>query len=457
MTRPAYSRDDQPSDGDTPNWVRWLHGDDSTIVPRPKPARDSQRDSTQPPRDRAFPFHSRTRHPASKGRKTGWTGLWYFSTLLISLLFLYWLVQVAFLGSERETARKTLRTPQPSPKLKDSKTANPVLLASNTETAPPVNVESTIPLPPLPEPTSDPLVVPPPPPTQIELPMVELPRVELPQAPIFKPEPPLDLEPQADDYYTLEHPPFLALHLRGETPMLRNWKNLALLAATIMIVQPPVVQAQDTTAADIKSLLTQIESLRTTMQASTEGISKDIGTVKQDLTQANKSLSSVTADISSVKKDIATLAGNGLKQQMELQKTNDRLALVEKQLNSLSTELDSLKNQPSQPAPGLDKASVEEIRRKLAMIEQGLTKLQNKERISLSAPTTGRVVLINLYDEDLLFVINKTPHRVQANSSLPLEVPAGTLAYEVISGTWGRRAENTISLAANETFTLTAR
>ena len=79
--------------------------------------------------------------------------------------------------------------------------------------------------------------------------------------------------------------------------------------------------------------------------------------------------------------------------------------------------------------------------------------------MSPSVPTsTGRVVLVNLYPEELLFRINDKNYRVAPGTNLPVEnVPAGTFTYEVISGFYGLLKHSTSPLASNETFTLTAR
>jgi hypothetical protein len=99
-----------------------------------------------------------------------------------------------------------------------------------------------------------------------------------------------------------------------------------------------------------------------------------------------------------------------------------------------------------------------------ASIEEAIRKLRATEpttgRIALSPPpSTGRVVLSNMYHEVMLFVINDKSHRVAPGAMAVLDnIPAGALSYEAISPTWGLvRARSTATLPANETFTLTAR
>ena len=100
--------------------------------------------------------------------------------------------------------------------------------------------------------------------------------------------------------------------------------------------------------------------------------------------------------------------------------------------------------------------TLEEIRSRLEQIEKSLK--NGTSRFAMSPPATSRVLLVNLYPEELLFTVNGRPYPVPPNTTMPLEnqMP-GALTYEVISRTWGLRAANTTTLRPNETFTLTAR
>ena len=99
---------------------------------------------------------------------------------------------------------------------------------------------------------------------------------------------------------------------------------------------------------------------------------------------------------------------------------------------------------------------LEEIRSRLEQIEKSLK--NGTSRVAMTPPATSRVLLVNLYPEELLFTVNGRPYRVPPNATMPLEgqMP-GALSYEVVSPTWGLRAANTTTLRPNETFTLTAR
>jgi hypothetical protein len=73
------------------------------------------------------------------------------------------------------------------------------------------------------------------------------------------------------------------------------------------------------------------------------------------------------------------------------------------------------------------------------------------------AAGVGRLVLSNLYMEDMLFIINGKAHRIAPGETMPIETfPAGPVTYEIVSPTWGLRARRTTTLAAGEKMTLTA-
>jgi hypothetical protein len=70
----------------------------------------------------------------------------------------------------------------------------------------------------------------------------------------------------------------------------------------------------------------------------------------------------------------------------------------------------------------------------------------------------GRLVLVNHYMEDMLFIINGKPHRIAPGKTVAFEAfPPGAITYEIVSPTWGLRARTTTTLAPGETITLTAR
>ena len=168
-------------------------------------------------------------------------------------------------------------------------------------------------------------------------------------------------------------------------------------------------------------------------------------------------------DLKKIGKDIDVLNDDGVKQRLGETKANAKIKQIEGALEKIRTELNVLRNrEPTIAKTGVDNGSVEEITTMLGSIAQALLKLQpSTNRIAMSSPSTsatGRVVLVNLYPEELLFVVNHKKYRVAPTASMPIDmVASGPLNYEVISGMWGLRAKNTTTLAPNETFTLTAR
>jgi hypothetical protein len=242
----------------------------------------------------------------------------------------------------------------------------------------------------------------------------------------------------------------------GDTPMMRNWKTLTLcsLMTTAIFVQTPAPVAAGGKEKD-KSLIERIDSLQETIKKSFEGVSADIGTIKTDLA-AQKS------DLKEIRDDMDTLKTDGLKYRADLSDANMKIKLMQATLKEIRADLDGLRTREPLPKSGLDKTSIDEIKVTLANIEQAILKLQpSSNRIALSppsSPATGRVMLVNVYPEELLFVVNQKTYRVAPGATMPLDgVPAGVLNYEVISGTWGLRARSTTNLAPGETFTLTAR
>lgn len=300
------------------------------------------------------------------------------------------------------------------------------------------------------------------------------PKFELPVPPPPIPEPPprpeLALPPVAFE------PPLPALPdkldplvyaLRGDSgdsPMLRNWKMLAfcsLMASAAPVLPPTPVFAQ---GVDESKVLERLDKLEKSITASIKALSDDVSGVRIELGKLKIDVADSKVDIDFVKKAVDSL---------KTEKLNLRIDL-EKQIASIRGDLEGLRNQirnlpsganPPIPAPPVtDKSGLDDIKAKLGSIEQAILKLQpSQNRIALAPPSpaaasTGRVLLINLHSEELLFVVNQKTHRVAPGASVPLDaVPSGSLSYEVLSPTWGLRARNTTSLAANETFTLTAR
>lgn len=385
-------------------------------------------------------------------------------------------------------------------------------LAEPPVALPPVDLPLVQAPPPVPTP---PAPVAPPPPAPVALPPVPVPLPPAPVAaaptsvplPMFPPLlPPVAIQPAK---LLPAEPPTVQVanttplvyreSTSGDTPMLRNWKTLALyslLTTTVFVQVPAPVAAGD---KDNKALLDRLDSLEKTIKKSAddrldldktvkksfddrlealdktikksfedridtlkETIKKSFDDVATDMGTIKTDLASQKGDLKKIRDDIDVVKDDSLKQRLQVADAHAKIKQMEGALEKIRIDLDLLRTrEPSPGKPALDKASVDEIKLKLGGIEQAILKLLplTTNRIAMSPPSlTGRVVLVNLYQEELLFVVNQKPYRVAPGANLPVEnVPAGVVNYEVISGTWGLRARTTTNLAANETFTLTAR
>jgi hypothetical protein len=202
----------------------------------------------------------------------------------------------------------------------------------------------------------------------------------------------------------------------GDTPMIRTWKTLA-IAALLAAAAPPMASAGGAAGdADLKK--------------SIEELSKKLDALTKKVDAA--SFLSVT-EVADLKVKLAQMETEQLRQKMELQGLRDK------------------------PAAATDKALLD----RLSAIEKALAALDAAGRKSYSPPisgSAGRVLLVNLYSEEMLFIVNKLPYRVEPNRTMQLDgVGAGSVTYEVFSPTWGMRASRTTLLNPNETLTLTAR
>ncbi len=153
--------------------------------------------------------------------------------------------------------------------------------------------------------------------------------------------------------------------------------------------------------------------------------------------QTRKQLEELTKLVKSLKTDLADL--------------DTRLKKMESAVAALTKPTETKSYYP--PTNG---KTLEEINNKLDKI---LAKLQAPTtRISQYPPqTTGRIHLLNLLVEDVLFIVNNRNYRVPAGRSLMLEEQTpGTIFYEAWSDNRGRLRQSTFMLSPNQTMTLTA-
>ncbi|MFO0966690.1 MAG: hypothetical protein U0793_14045 [Gemmataceae bacterium] len=292
------------------------------------------------------------------------------------------------------------------------------------DVTPRIDVPAKIELPPVPPPM---LVAPP-----VELPPVDLPVIPSVEAP--KPVPPPAAAPQEVDEYPLV---FTRASASGETPMLRNWKMLAVYSLTVVVVsQPAPVVAQD-------ELGKRLDKIEASLKKSFEDLGGDVGSLKNQLTK--------------LQVDVAALQ---LDSKVRIDALESQVAKLQKEIDGLRKRLDSdLTRVGSSP---IDKAGFDDVKARLEGIEKairGLTPPASRTALSPGAApgAAGRVMFVNNYPEELLLVLNGRNFRVAPMTTLPIDgVPAGSLNYEVISPTWGLRARRSAALAGGETFTLTA-
>lgn len=320
----------------------------------------------------------------------------------------------------------------------------------------------------------EPLV--PPPPFPVETPPPPLPKVEPTQDLLLRPVPKVDAGIELPPLVPAPPPPLdvtrPVVNLEAfkevdsnplcytralpteDTPMLRNWKMLALYSLTVVTFAQPV----PVVAGDQKTLLDRFEKLEQSIVKSFENLGSDIKSLNNDLAHFKKELTKAQGEI-------GALQTESLDNKLKINGFGGKLDSLEKQVQKIGADLDALHrrldSEPRSTPPLIDKAAVEEVRLKLGAIEKAILSLQpTKERVALSpgvTTTTGRVMLVNNYPETLLFIINSREFRVPGMTTQPIDgVPAGNLEYEVISPTWGSRARRTTSLSNGETFTLTA-
>jgi hypothetical protein len=209
--------------------------------------------------------------------------------------------------------------------------------------------------------------------------------------------------------------------------------------ATIFAAGPAAAPAP---AGDAKGVKEQLTEIKEQLKALKDSLPESFKSVGKDIRALDKSIKDSKVDITLAQAAISTLQG---------------------QVSDLKTELDALKRRL--PAdlrlyPSTDKTSFDEIRTRLADMERMLARMQGQSRVAMSAPVgqTGRVLLVNSYPSEMLFVVNGQSQRVLPGGSVALEnVPAGAITYEAIAPSYGVVRSTTTSLAAGETLTLTAR
>lgn len=265
--------------------------------------------------------------------------------------------------------------------------------------------------------------------------------------------------------------------------MTHNWKMLtmytALSAATVFIAPQPIVfaQAQEKKAEvsdellkslqDISKRLDALEKKKTPTldtDAITEALRAEIRKLENGLlSELQSDIKGVKKSVDAIKTDVGTLQSEQLRQKLKIEQLAEEITLLKERLKTGPVV-------GTTPA-AVDKTMFEELGKSLKAIHDAITKLgPTEKRIMMSPPSTngtpniatpvtpsvGRVVLTNLYTDDLLFTVNGTPYRIAAKASKVVDVPTGTMTYEVFSSRWGMLERNTTAITAGDTFTLAA-
>jgi hypothetical protein len=257
----------------------------------------------------------------------------------------------------------------------------------------------------------------------------------------------------------------------GDSPMIRNWKTLtmySLLATAASLAPPPVVvQAQET-----KGLVDNSDALKK-LQKSVDALIERIDKLEKKPVTTDKdaiaevfrtelkkleegALGDIRKDMKKIREDLSTVQAEQVRQKRDIDELNSQLeSLRKKMLAAGSTPMKT---------PAIDKAFMEEFHSSMKALKDAIARLgPTKERTSAypngnATASTGQVVLVNMYNEDLLFILNGNGYSVPANSSKIVQaVPTGALSYQVHSERWGTLGNRTTSLAAGDTFTVTAR
>jgi hypothetical protein len=247
------------------------------------------------------------------------------------------------------------------------------------------------------------------------------------------------------------HDPVVFLHPcpspRGDSPMMRNWKMLTmyslLSAAAVSLAPPPVVafaedpKKEPAKVLDEKALKEISEAIRAELKKFEEG----------PLTKLDGKVEEIKTSVGTLKTDVAGLQAEQNRQKLQIEQQKMLIDLLAKKLEAA----------PSTPT--VDKDFVEAMKG----IKEVIARLAPaKERTMMSPPetgaaSTGRVMLVNFYDGELLFIINGATHRVPGGSWKAIEnFPAGPVNVEVAADRFGLFNRQVATLAPGKTYTLTA-
>jgi hypothetical protein len=232
---------------------------------------------------------------------------------------------------------------------------------------------------------------------------------------------------------------------RGDSPMIRNWKTLTMYsllsaAAVAFAPQPAVVFATE------KNLPTNADGQdKKLSDADKEAIA---GILRQELKKLEDGvLANLQKSVNALEGKVSDLQIEQLKHKLQIEQQKFLIDQLTKRLDAASA------------SPVVDKAMMDTLK----AIQDGIAKLAPTEKRSSAYPAngaatnTGRVMLVNNYSEDLLFIINGLRYRAPAHTSRLVEnIAVGPVNIEVAADRFGIFNRQAPTLAAGDTFTLTA-
>lgn len=244
--------------------------------------------------------------------------------------------------------------------------------------------------------------------------------------------------------------------------MINYWRGLpmfAILTAAALTIAPPSASAGGDKAPTLEEVNKTLQRLVDRVGALE---SKKLSKAEEDalaMIFRTELLKLETGILSELKKNVDKLGTDVAALQSEQAKQKAQLDAYKVLVDEMHKKL--LLGAPS-GSPAIDKAFMDELRAQFKMLNETLAKYgPTEKRVSAygNGATTGagRVMFVNMYNDDLLLILNGTPYRIPARSTRTVEgIPAGMLRYEIFSDRWGILERQAIPLAGGDTFTLTA-
>jgi hypothetical protein len=244
---------------------------------------------------------------------------------------------------------------------------------------------------------------------------------------------------------------------RGETPMIRNWNEIAKTTFLLTALATPAINLPAAVAQDYTE---QIKEINKNIKALSDKI--DAIKLEEKLTRIDEK---VTAAEKRLDEKITKIAIQAPEDSIEFKLLKAKVKVLEESLLAAMAK-NSVVAPPAPGAAGPVNANLEPIRAQLDAIVAALRGLQPAEskRIALAPPAetplgkpaTTHVIFVNSYSQDLWLWINKEPHRIAAGTTQTFpNVSPGPTPIQVRSPQ-GIFYEAHPTLLPNEIYTLTA-